>query len=134
MLALLGSVFSSARIYLYVGLAVAALALFAYVEHLRAETANAHASLATAQATITEARATLDTDNATIVTLQMTNKITQDTLEEAQHQTLAVQQALAQAEKDLANVPEPKTCQSLDARDRAAISGVRGILGSAPTH
>ena len=130
MLAILGAVFSSFRIYLLIGTALAAAALFAYVEYLRADAANARAALSTAEATINEATNVINQDAATIDDLQKLRALDQKTLVAVQQRTLALAQSEADIKEAINAIPEPKTCQALDPRDRAAIDGVRRLLAA----
>jgi uncharacterized iron-regulated membrane protein len=123
MLAAIGAIFGSFRIYLYIGLAIVGLLLFAYVEHLKAEAAGA-------EATVSVQAAALQTDQQSITQLQLARKQDQAALEQA-HDAVDQAYAAAQAAQEAINaIPEPKTCNTLDARDRTAIDGVRRIIGS----
>ena len=131
MLTALGAIFSSARIYLYVGIAMVAICGFAYIEHLYVRTYKAEAGLAGAQATISVSNAALATDAGTIKSLQQQSADAQAALVQTAAATEATQDILHKVEEAVAHVPRPKACQSLDARDLAVIAGVRELLAPA---
>lgn len=126
-LAALGSIFSSFRIYLYIGIAVAGLLLFAYVQTLRQE-------VAAAGGTVQVQAAALATNQQTILSLQNARATDQMALGEAYDLAAKTQKALTQAEQEIANAPKDDAKCGLTARDRAAIDGVRGIIGSGATN
>ena len=131
MLTALGAIFSSARIYLYVALLLAAAAVASYIFYLRYEASAAEARLAGAQATISVSNAALATDAGTIQSLQQQSADAQAALVQTAAATEATQDILHKVEEAVAHVPRPKACQSLDARDLAVIAGVRELLAPA---
>lgn len=130
MITVLGAIFSSFRIYMLIGLTVVALGLFAYIEHLRLEAADARVAVSSAQATVSETRSALSVDAATIARLQKINTDNQAALRAAAITEGNLVYERAEIRDAIRAIPKPKTCQSLDARDRTAIDGVRRLLGT----
>ena len=128
---ILSGIFGGWRIYAIVGAAVAAAALFGYVEHVRADAATSRAALSSANATINETTFVLDNANTQIAKLQASNAANEAALVWSQETQAKVAQALSAAQEKVNVIPVPKDCQGLDARDRAALDGVRGIIGYA---
>lgn len=122
-LAALGSVFSSFRIWLYVGIAVAGLLLFAYIQTLRQE-------VAASGGIIQVQSAALATNQQSIDKLTQERQTDQMALGEAYDLADKTQKALTAAEQEIANAPKDDTKCGLSPRDRAAIDGVRRILGA----
>lgn len=122
-LAALGSVFSSFRIWLYVGIAVAGLLLFAYIQTLRQE-------VAASGGIIQVQSAALATNQQSIDKLTQERQTDQMALGEAYDLADKTQKALTAAEQEIANAPKDDAKCGLSPRDRAAIDGVRGIIGS----
>ena len=125
LLTILGGIFSSVRIYLLIGLVVAGIALFAYIEHLKNSALKAEAALSSAEATINESKAVIDQDTAAIAELKKINTANQAALRASAitAENLVYEYA---AIKDAINaIPQPKACQALDARDRAVLDSLR---------
>ena len=132
LLTILGGIFSSAKIYLLVGVAFVAVCGLAYIEHLYARAYKAEATLSSAEATINESKAVIDQDMAAIAELKKINIANQAALRAAAltAENLVYEYA---AIKDAINaIPEPKTCQALDARDRAVLDSLRRRLKPTP--
>lgn len=125
--AALGSVFSSFRIWLYLGIAVAGLLLFAYIQTLRRD-------VAAAGGTVQVQAAALATNQQTIVSLQNARATDQMALGEAYDLAAKTQKALTAAEQEIASAPKDDAKCGLSPRDRAAIDGVRRILGAGGTN
>ena len=132
MLTILGAVFSSWRIYMLLGLAVAAAALFGYIMYLRADAASAYAALSAAEATINEEKSVIEMDAATITNLQAERAADEAALRSVATSTAQLNASLSSIKDQINAIPEPKTCQLLDPRDRAAVDGVRRLVTPSP--
>ena len=121
MFAILGAVFSSFRIYLLIGIAAAAAGLVIYVQHLRLDAATAHAALAV----VTAAH---QNDMNTINTLQADRAADQAALTAMATAANKLNDNVSSIKDAINAIPEPKTCQDLDARDHAFIGGVRKLV------
>ena len=122
---ILSGIFSSAKIYLLIGVAFIAVCGLAYIEHLYARSYKAEAALSSAEATLNESKAVIDQDAAAIAELKKINTANQAALRASAitAENLVYEYA---AIKDAINaIPQPKTCQALDARDRAVLDGLR---------
>lgn len=132
MLALLGT---SVGKYVAGGLAllliVGGIAL--YVLNLRAEVSDAQAQVAAKAATINELQATNQANLQALADLRMADARAQLALAtDATHQQSITQNTNLIRERVL-HVPVPsETCRAADARDAAAIAGVRQLIGAAP--
>jgi hypothetical protein len=99
---------------------------------LRAERDEARAGLATATATVNELQAANAANLKTIDEMRAADAEAEHALTSDATQQQAVQRTVAQIEEHVAHVPVPSvSCRSLDARDRAAVAGLRELLAPA---
>ncbi len=96
----------------------------------RSKAADARAQVATQTATINEQRATLAIDARTIAELERIKDLDETVIAETASRETAVQKTLVQAETKVNHVEVPTDCQGADARDAAALDGLRAILGA----
>jgi len=130
----LGAIFSSARIYVILGALALVGAAFGYVMYLRAEASNARSSLASVQATVNEQSSVLEQNRKALVDLQAIRAADESALRQAAKASETITAQLGDIKGAINAIPLPKTCQALDPRDRAAVDGVRRIIGSPAAH
>ena len=124
---------SGATPYIVGLLLVLAAASGGYGLYERSQAADARAWTATQSATINEQQATIDADAAAYAELARIKDLDETVIAHTANATASVQSALATAETKVIHVKVPADCQSADARDLAALDGVRRVLAAAAT-
>lgn len=100
-----------------------------YALYERSEAADARASSATLSATVNEQGATLALNAKTLVDLQHMREIDEAVIVDQSNRSAVVQASLSKAEVKVSHV-KVTDCQTPDARDLAALDGLRNIVAA----
>ena len=130
-MAALLAVFSGVRIYLIVGLLLAAAAIVSYIFFLKADAANAHAALASTQAVVSVQNAALDEDKNAIAQLQQDKVVAEAAQAAVQSAVVSIGRQVSATQLEASHAKVDAKCQALDPRDLSVIDGVRKLIGPA---